>query len=321
MLKRIPQSSVFCLGILSFAFVVAFFPTYVWGATIDATVKITVCGDSIVETPEECDGLNLNGASCELLGFVGGTLSCSFVCEFNTTLCVVGSPDVQPDEEESSGSGGGARRLRVRTVLAPFVGVTFPNELIPSIIVGAPFFDDGQDRDTSPSLEIPEFNFNSTGTMVEILEVPSLAYSNDGFLVRGKTVPNTTVRVWLEGPPEPLVPPTGALGSLYQLTKRLTNNHLKPHYHVATVDAEGNFILEHPPVAARDAGQYTLWAEVVDENGSRIALTGEKTVRVEASPIAQFEEGMVEFLFLSGVVILFWIMRFVWVTVRSLGRG
>ena len=44
------------------------------------------CGDGIVNGPEECDGGNLNGQTCQSLCFVGGSLSCSS-CSFNTSQC------------------------------------------------------------------------------------------------------------------------------------------------------------------------------------------------------------------------------------------
>src|SRR3990167_3408720 len=66
--------------------------------SISATVKITVCGDGIVETPEQCDGSSLNGASCTTQGFTGGSLSCSSACEFNTSSCT---------SAPSGGGGGG----------------------------------------------------------------------------------------------------------------------------------------------------------------------------------------------------------------------
>lgn len=63
------------------------------------------CGDNIVTTPaEDCDGSNLNGASCLSLGYDGGTLACYAVgtpdqCEFNTAGCTTcGNNDVQIGE-------------------------------------------------------------------------------------------------------------------------------------------------------------------------------------------------------------------------------
>ena len=47
-----------------------------------------VCGDSLVTHMEKCDGENLDGHTCETLGFGAGTLSCELNClEFDTTEC------------------------------------------------------------------------------------------------------------------------------------------------------------------------------------------------------------------------------------------
>ena len=49
-----------------------------------------VCGDGQITAPTEaCDKMNLNGASCQSLGFTGGgTLLCSpTTCSYDTTMC------------------------------------------------------------------------------------------------------------------------------------------------------------------------------------------------------------------------------------------
>jgi len=48
------------------------------------------CGDNTVDSThgEECDGLNLNGNSCQNLGFGGGTLTCHATCRsFDESGC------------------------------------------------------------------------------------------------------------------------------------------------------------------------------------------------------------------------------------------
>ncbi|MBU1219082.1 hypothetical protein KKF34_15730 [Myxococcota bacterium] len=47
------------------------------------------CGDLVIDLDEECDGSNLDGETCQSLGFASGTLSCSQDCEFITTACQV----------------------------------------------------------------------------------------------------------------------------------------------------------------------------------------------------------------------------------------
>ena len=55
--------------------------------------KNAVCGDGIIRTGlEQCDGNNLGGATCQNLGFVNGSLSCTASCFFNSTVCMVAPP-------------------------------------------------------------------------------------------------------------------------------------------------------------------------------------------------------------------------------------
>ena len=70
---------------------------------------VPVCGDEVVQGEEACDGGALGGASCESLGFPGGTLACNLKCsELDTTgclplppatasCCTPGAPDVCQD--------------------------------------------------------------------------------------------------------------------------------------------------------------------------------------------------------------------------------
>jgi Regulator of chromosome condensation (RCC1) repeat len=48
---------------------------------------LETCGNSIIEGSESCDGTLLDSASCNSLGFLGGTLSCNNSCDFDTDLC------------------------------------------------------------------------------------------------------------------------------------------------------------------------------------------------------------------------------------------
>ncbi|PKN47526.1 MAG: hypothetical protein CVU59_02585 [Deltaproteobacteria bacterium HGW-Deltaproteobacteria-17] len=45
------------------------------------------CGDGIAQDPEECDGTDLAGATCELIGLGPGTLECTGSCYLNTAGC------------------------------------------------------------------------------------------------------------------------------------------------------------------------------------------------------------------------------------------
>ena len=55
------------------------------------------CGDAQLQPAEECDGSQLDGKTCALLGFDGGTLSCSASCRHDTSACF-GDPPVTNDD-------------------------------------------------------------------------------------------------------------------------------------------------------------------------------------------------------------------------------
>ncbi len=63
---------------------------------INATVRITICGNNVKEIGEQCDGTDLGGKNCLDFGFTGGTLRCIPSCDFDTSSCTV-----------SGGGGGG----------------------------------------------------------------------------------------------------------------------------------------------------------------------------------------------------------------------
>ena len=46
------------------------------------------CDDGIIQEVEECDGNNLGGATCQSIGYEGGTLACSSDCAFDTSGCL-----------------------------------------------------------------------------------------------------------------------------------------------------------------------------------------------------------------------------------------
>lgn len=62
-------------------------------ASTEATpITHSVCGDNLVEAGEMCDGYDLNGRACPLIGsYTGGALSCKTDCSgYVTTSCTVG---------------------------------------------------------------------------------------------------------------------------------------------------------------------------------------------------------------------------------------
>mgnify|MGYP003613783502 CR=1 FL=1 len=55
---------------------------------IIATVRISICGNGIIEEGEICDSANLNNLTCKDIGYITGELKCSISCdEYETLLC------------------------------------------------------------------------------------------------------------------------------------------------------------------------------------------------------------------------------------------
>ena len=50
------------------------------------------CGNGIIDLGEQCDGLDLNGATCSSLEEGDGRLSCGPACLFDVSMCTIGGP-------------------------------------------------------------------------------------------------------------------------------------------------------------------------------------------------------------------------------------
>lgn len=74
-------------------------------ATINATIKISVCGNDIKEGGEQCDGADFGGTSCITLGYTTGALACAPACEIDSSDCS-GAPS-PPTPPPATGGGGG----------------------------------------------------------------------------------------------------------------------------------------------------------------------------------------------------------------------
>jgi hypothetical protein len=72
------------------------------------------CGNGVMDGAdgEQCDGSDLGGATCESLGYSGGTLSCTPQCALDESLCEApencGDGVLDPDEECDGAALGGA---------------------------------------------------------------------------------------------------------------------------------------------------------------------------------------------------------------------
>lgn len=93
--------------------------------TVEVTARVPGCGDGVVNSGagEECDGADLDGASCQSLGYISGFLSCTFTCTFDTSLCSMTLPG------GSSGVSSGGylpQPVVVSTSFLIFSGVSIP---------------------------------------------------------------------------------------------------------------------------------------------------------------------------------------------------
>lgn len=88
--------------------------------TITISAKVSVCGDGIVEFDEQCDGSDLGGATCESLGFSGGTLGCTSNCTYDTSNCTTGG----------GGGGGGGGGVTTSQTIVNFSGIAYPRERV-----------------------------------------------------------------------------------------------------------------------------------------------------------------------------------------------
>jgi len=56
-----------------------------------ANIGTSYCGDGTIDPNEDCDGINLGGATCVTAGFGSGTLTCGPGCRYDTNACIPGA--------------------------------------------------------------------------------------------------------------------------------------------------------------------------------------------------------------------------------------
>lgn len=96
---------------------------------LSTVVTITVCGNGVIESDEQCDGTSLNGATCISRGYVSGDLSCRPSCEFNTTNCSM--TVIRGDGGGGGGGGGGgAPAYQPPPTTVEFTGMAYPQSTV-----------------------------------------------------------------------------------------------------------------------------------------------------------------------------------------------
>lgn len=94
-----------------------FFPPLLsQAATADTSITVTVCGDSIIEGNEDCEGSDLNNQTCQTLGYDSGTLACSANCTFDTSGCSSVS-ETPPSPGGGGGGGGGPIPITTKVII------------------------------------------------------------------------------------------------------------------------------------------------------------------------------------------------------------
>jgi hypothetical protein len=97
--------------------------------TVEITATVPGCGDGVIGSGEQCDGSNLNGTSCTLQGFTGGSLSCTSACTFNTSQCTSSSGG-GGGGGGSGGGGGGSISSSIPATNVVFTGKAYPRSTI-----------------------------------------------------------------------------------------------------------------------------------------------------------------------------------------------
>ncbi len=93
------SATVFFSLFLSILIYLSISKIYSFTAIVDTSVRISVCGDGVVEFPENCEPSLNETFSCTILGFDGGDMGCDPSCEYDLLNCFDNPPTVQEVEE------------------------------------------------------------------------------------------------------------------------------------------------------------------------------------------------------------------------------
>ncbi|MBI2414886.1 hypothetical protein HYV31_03595 [candidate division WWE3 bacterium] len=136
--------------------------------TVNATIKINVCGDSVKENPEDCDIGDFGSLTCNDYGFNSGSLSCDISCSVVTTACFNTSAD-SGDGDNSDSSSSSESNNEITDSTSDQTGTNDSSKLSFETIVRA-----------FPIALLSTFDIDRSGT-IETGEVPDLirAWVND----------------------------------------------------------------------------------------------------------------------------------------------
>jgi hypothetical protein len=77
------------LVILSIICVICITASHASAEQVEISARVPGCGDGVVEIAygEQCDGANMDGQSCQGLGYTAGVLTCTASCSLSAALC------------------------------------------------------------------------------------------------------------------------------------------------------------------------------------------------------------------------------------------
>lgn len=89
--------------------------------SINGSVRVNICGDSIAEGIEQCDRNDLRGLRCSDFDFSGGNLSCNLVCELDFSNCSKETQGEPSEDEKDVDTGNGPDDNSIREILERYI--------------------------------------------------------------------------------------------------------------------------------------------------------------------------------------------------------
>ncbi len=203
---------------------------------IQATIRISVCGNNIREGTEVCDGTDLAGKTCQFFGYSGGTLYCRPSCDgYIFTSCITGG---------GGGGGGGVyipppteTRVIIQGLAYPGTDVTilkdgqivitvkadnqanFKGELTnitPGIWTFSLLAEDNKGRRSQTFSFTTAITAGMTTTISNIFLPPTIDLTTDlvkqgeNLSILGQSAPNSEITIYVYSSTQPLIKKTKA---------------------------------------------------------------------------------------------------------------